>query len=120
MENIYDNHPIDLSYLIEMLGNNRTFIIEFFDTFSTQTPLYLEELDLALTNQDWERVADCAHKIKPTFGYFGRNDIRDLVHDIERSARQKMAPAQIITDVQKLKSTLNQLYLQIAEARINL
>jgi HPt (histidine-containing phosphotransfer) domain-containing protein len=89
MENNYDNHPIDLSYLIEMLGNNRTFIIEFFDTFSEQTPLYLEELDTALIKHDWERVADCAHKIKPTFGYFGRNDIRDLVQDIELSARQK-------------------------------
>jgi hypothetical protein len=31
-----------------------------------------------------------------------------------------MAPAQIIADVEKLKLSLNQLYLQIAEAKINL
>ena len=120
MENNYDNHPIDLSYLIEMLGNNRAFIVEFIDAFFEQTPLYLEEIENALFEHNWDRVARSAHKIKPTFAYFGRHDIKELVQTIELDARETYPLDKVKTDVELLKLALNKLYLQLVEVKVKL
>ncbi|WP_316807261.1 Hpt domain-containing protein [Pedobacter agri] len=120
MQTNYDNHPLDLSYLTEMVGHNPEFMIEVFDTFTEQTPFYLAELEDALSKNDWDRVGHCAHKIKPTFSYIGRNDVRDFVQSIEHNARKQISLEQIPADVDQLKVILVQIYAQLDAARKNL
>lgn len=120
MQTNYDNHPLDLSYLTEMVGHNPEFMIEVFDTFIEQTPFYLAELEDALSKKDWDRVGHCAHKIKPTFSYVGRNDVKDFVQSIENNARNQISVEQIPADVERLKLLLVEIYAQLDVARRNL
>ena len=117
MQDNYDNHPLDLSYLTEMVGHNPEFMIEVFDTFIEQTPIYLAELEAALLVRNWLKVSNGAHKIKPTFSYIGRNDVKDFVNSIENNARNLLAIEQIPGDVQRLKELLNGIYAQLEVAK---
>jgi len=117
MQNYYDNHPLDLSYLTEMVGHNPEFMIEVFDTFIKQTPFYLAELEDALSVQNWDKVGDCAHKIKPTFTYIGRNDVKDFMQSIEYNARNQINVGQIPADIERLKELLECIYVQLDVAK---
>ncbi|RZK21099.1 MAG: Hpt domain-containing protein [Pedobacter sp.] len=117
MQDNHDNHPLDLSYLTEMVGHNPEFMIEVFDTFIEQTPFYLAELEDALSNENWDKVGNCAHKIKPTFSYVGRNDVKDFVHSIEHNARNQIDLEQIPADVERLKGLLVHIYAQLEMAK---
>ncbi|MCZ4244309.1 Hpt domain-containing protein [Pedobacter punctiformis] len=117
MQDIKDNHPLDLSYLINMVGHNPTFMIEVFDTFIDQTPIYLAELDNALSASDWDMVANSVHKIKPTFSYIGRDDIKGFVQGIEHDARNKENVEGIPVRITRLKELLGHVYLQLEEAK---
>jgi HPt (histidine-containing phosphotransfer) domain-containing protein len=89
MINEEKNHiPLDLSYLRDMSGNSIEFMIEMIDMFKQQTPLYISELEHALSQKDWPKVSSCAHKIKPTFAYVGRDDARNHMQMIEQNARE--------------------------------
>jgi HPt (histidine-containing phosphotransfer) domain-containing protein len=80
--------PLDLSYLRDMSGNSIEFMIEMIDMFKQQTPLYISELEQALSQEDWPKVSSCAHKIKPTFSYVGRDDAKNHMQMIEQNARE--------------------------------
>jgi len=117
MQENHDNHPLDLSYLKEMVGHNPEFMIEVFDTFIEQTPFYLAELEDALSSENWDNVGNCAHKIKPTFSYVGRSDVKDFVQSIEDNARNQIAVEQIPADVECLKALLVEIYAQLEVAK---
>lgn len=118
MEENYDNHPLDLSYLVEMVGHDPEFMIEIFETFIEQTPFYVAELEDALYQQNWKKVADCAHKIKPTFTYVGRTDVREFVHSIERSARELVDLDKLPEKVKELQALLEKIYIQIEGSKV--
>jgi len=113
MQDKNDNHPLDLSYLTEMVGHDTEFMIEVLETFVTQTPFYMAELEDALLVKDWLRVADYAHKIKPTFGYVGRADVKDFIQSIEFNSRTNLNPDVVIQKIAELKVLLDEIYHQI-------
>lgn len=117
MQDNYDNHPLDLSYLTEMVGHNPEFMIEVFDMFIEQTPFYMAELENALSDENWDELGNSAHKIKPTFSYIGRDDIKDFVQSIEHNARNRLYLEQIPFDVDRLKALLDHVYIQIEEVK---
>jgi HPt (histidine-containing phosphotransfer) domain-containing protein len=85
---IKNNEPLDLSYLRDRSGDSAEFIIEILDLFKAQTPAYVADLGKAIADKDWARASSCAHKIKPTFAYVGRNDAREHMQMMERNARE--------------------------------
>ncbi|MFC3559381.1 Hpt domain-containing protein [Pedobacter jamesrossensis] len=113
MEDNRDNHPLDLSYLTEMVGDDPEFIIEIFETFIEQTPFYMAELEDTLLVKDWKKLANCAHKIKPTFSYVGRNDVKDSVQFIETCARNEQNIEIIPKKVEELHQILDEIYVQL-------
>jgi len=117
MQDNYDNHPLDLSYLTEMVGQNLEFLIEIFDTFIEKTPFDVAELEHALFLKKWNKVADCLHKIKPTFSYIGRADLHNFVKSIEYNAKNKVAVKQIPADIKQLKILITQIYAQLEVAK---
>jgi HPt (histidine-containing phosphotransfer) domain-containing protein len=94
--------PLDLSYLREMSGDSVEFMIEMLDMFKQQTPLYISELEQALEEENWPKVSSCAHKIKPTFAYVGRDDAKSHMQMMEQNARD-------LKDLDKLPQALAEL-----------
>ena len=112
-----NNHPLDLSYLSEMSGDSPEFMIEMIDMFKQQTPIYLEDLKNAIEAQDWSRTASCAHKMKPTFAYVGRDDAKEHMQWIEHHARDQQELAKIPGKFDEVNEFVKVLYKQLDDAK---
>lgn len=116
-----NNEPLDLSYLREMSGDNAEFIIEMIDVFKEQTPIYMADLKDAVAKQDWIRVSGCAHRIKPTFAYLGREDAKEHMQEMEQAAREEHVDGSAITSsYDEIAAFMDVLYKQLEEARAKL
>jgi len=113
-----NNEPLDLSYLKDMCGDSPEFIIEMIDIFKVQTPEYIAELQQAVNEQDWTKVAASAHKIKPTFVYVGREDAKEFMQQIENDARDRNNVDQLPAACAEVVAFTEILYKQLDEARI--
>jgi HPt (histidine-containing phosphotransfer) domain-containing protein len=109
-----NNTALDLSYLRDMSGNSIEFMIEMIDMFKQQTPLYISELEQALANKDWPKVSSCAHKIKPTFSYVGREDAKNHMQMIEHNARE-------LNDLESLPKAFQELtdFIQVLNKQLD-
>ncbi|WP_293299648.1 Hpt domain-containing protein [Pedobacter sp. UBA4863] len=108
---------LDLSYLKEMSGDSAEFMIEMLDTLVEQIPVYLEDLQRAVDAKDWKAASEFAHKVKPTFYYVGRADIRDYVQVIEHNAKEELNVAAIPGALAEIKQELNMILTQVAKSK---
>ena len=115
-----NNQPLDLSYLREMSGDSADFMIEMLDAFQKQTPIYMDDLEKAIDAKDWKATSECAHKMKPTFFYVGRVDVRDHMQEIERNSRELKDIDKIPNEFNKAKAFVTILYKQLADAKTEL
>ncbi|MBC7615377.1 MAG: Hpt domain-containing protein [Pedobacter sp.] len=115
-----NNQPLDLSYLREMSGDSSDFMIEMLDAFQKQTPIYMADLQNAIAQEDWKATSECAHKIKPTFYYVGREDARDHMQIMERNARELIDLKNIPGDFAAAQEFVEILYRQLEEAKAQL
>jgi len=109
--------PLDLSYLSEMSGDSPEFMIEMIDMFKQQTPIYLDDLKNAIDAQDWSRAASCAHKMKPTFAYVGRDDAKEHLQWLEDHAREQKDVEEIPVKFQEVNEFAEVLYQQLDDAK---
>lgn len=112
-----NSEPLDLSYLKDMSGDSAEFIIEMIDMFKTQTPLYIADLAQAVNEQNWSKVADYAHKIKPTFAYIGREDAKEHMQMMEHNARELKDVDMLPAAFKEIDDFVQLLYLKLDEAR---
>jgi HPt (histidine-containing phosphotransfer) domain-containing protein len=112
--------PLDLSYLREMSGDSIEFMIEMLDMFKQQTPLYVAELEQALEEENWQKVSSSAHKIKPTFAYVGRDDVKNHMQMIEQNARELTGLDKLPQAVAELNRFLLILNKQLDATKIEL
>lgn len=111
---------LDLSYLREMSGDSAEFMIEMLDTLVEQIPVYLEDLQRAVDAKDWKAASEFAHKVKPTFYYVGREDIRDYMQVIERNAKEEVNVEVIPSALAEIKTELNVILQQVAKSKTEL
>ncbi|TKC06521.1 Hpt domain-containing protein [Pedobacter polaris] len=112
-----NNEPLDLTYLSDMSGDSAEFMIEMLDAFQKQTPIYMDDLENAIIAENWKATSEFAHKMKPTFYYVGREDVRDHMQEIERNARELKNIEEIPAAFAEAKSFVTILYRQLDEAR---
>lgn len=112
-----NSEPLDLSYLKDMSGDSAEFIIEMIDMFKTQTPLYIADLAQAVSEKNWSKVADYAHKIKPTFAYIGREDAKEHMQMMEHNARELKDVDLLPAAFKEIDDFVQVLYLKLDEAR---
>jgi len=115
-----NNIPLDLSYLREMSGDSAEFMVEMIDMFKQQTPLYLADLKQAIADQDWPAASRCAHKIKPTFAYVGREDAREHMQVMEHHARDLSNLEKLPAQFEEINDFIQVLNKQLDEAKADL
>jgi HPt (histidine-containing phosphotransfer) domain-containing protein len=115
-----NTEPLDLTYLKEMAGDSPEFIIEMIDLFKSQTPIYLSELEDAISQKDWDKIASSAHKMKPTFTYVGREDVKNHLQEMEQGGRDKSDMQQLAGAYEEIRLFINTLYAQLDDAKADL
>ncbi|WP_410219584.1 Hpt domain-containing protein [Pedobacter sp.] len=108
---------LDLSYLKELSGDSPDFMLEMLDTLELQIPQYMAELRGALDAQNWAAVSNFAHKIKPTFFYVGREDLRDCMQLIERNAKELKEIDTLPNLANQVFDEMKQLFNQVDKAK---
>ncbi len=112
-----DHIKIDLSYLKDVSDGNVEFIIDMIDIFLMQTPEQVANLSKAIAEEDYPKVAEVAHKIKPTLAFVGANDARDTMQTIEHRARYKENVDTIKADFDALKDVIENLFVGLQQAK---
>lgn len=112
-----NEEPLNLSYLRDMSGDSAEFMIEMLEAFQKQTPIYMDDLEKAILAENWKATSECAHKMKPTFYYVGREDARDHMQEIERNARELKDIEYIPAAFAEVKAFVVILYNQLDEAK---
>ncbi len=94
----------DLTYLKSISDGNREFLNDIISTFIAQTPPLLSEMNDAVTDKNWTKVGDLAHKLKPNLTLLGMNQLSALVLSIEADGRSNKA---ILTLPDRVKLLVN-------------
>jgi len=67
-------------------------------TFVSSVPQVLLEMEQSLKDEDWEKVSNLAHKIKPTFTLMGLDDLKNSIVFIEVNGGKR-------TDLHEVRET---------------
>jgi len=119
-ENSNQNHPefkIDLSYLRDVSSGSNEFMIEMIELFLQQTPAYFEQLNQFIAEENWTRVAEIAHKIKPTLAFMGADAAKDSMAEIEGNARSLTNTDSIAPSFKSLYIFSEVLYIKLTEVK---
>lgn len=80
----------DLNYLKNVSGNNHEFIREMVQTFVQSIPKSLHDIEIALQQKDWIRLARIAHQIKPSLTLLGLPKLKDQAVQLEDIVKEKL------------------------------
>ena len=79
---------IDLTYLQEFSGGDRIFVREMIETFLSESPQGLQEIQAAATAQDWAGVYKLVHRLKPNLMMLGMLDQQQQCARIEEQIKK--------------------------------
>lgn len=91
----------DLNYLRSVSGNNPEFMEEMVQTFVSSIPPILDEMAANAMIDNWEKVGNLAHQIKPSFILMGASALKERIIEIENLSKEEKHPL-------TLKETINQ------------
>lgn len=108
---------IDLSYLRDVSSGSNEFMIEMIELFLEQTPAYFEQLNKFIAEENWARVAEIAHKIKPTLAFMGADAAKESMANIESKARSLTNTNSISPAFKSLYVFSEELYNKLIEVK---
>lgn len=89
----------DLTYLKELAEGSNEFMLEMINSFITDTPQTLNNMDGAFAGKRWPELKVIAHTMKSTADFMGIHSIKETVRNIEKYAEAK-------TDIGSLPSLI--------------
>ena len=111
---------IDLSYLRDVSSGSNEFMVEMIELFLDQTPAYFEQLSQFIAEENWPKVAEIAHKIKPTLSFMGADAAKEKMAEIETNARNLSNTDSIAPVFKSLHRFSGELFLKLTEAKKDL
>lgn len=108
---------VDLSYLEDIAGGSKEFIVEMIDMFLEQTPGYCLDIKQGILDQDWKKVSDLAHKIKPTLAFMGSHAAKEVMSSVETDSRNKVNLDTLGSRFDNLHIVCMQLFADLKVAR---
>lgn len=114
-----ENEVINLSYLQEASGGNNAFIGEMIRIFLKQTPIYVEELKILGSEQNWSEFRKIMHKLKPTLFMMGIAGIEALVKEIEKCSKEQKSLDLLPEYLNTLESLASASYNELEKALKN-
>jgi HPt (histidine-containing phosphotransfer) domain-containing protein len=73
----------NLSYLNEISGGDKDFILDMIQTFVNNSPNEITELCHYAESQEWEKLGEYSHKFAPGLQFIGIAPLRPVINQIE-------------------------------------
>lgn len=83
------NDYYDLTVLSRMTGGDKAFLKHMVQLFLTEAPKQVEEMRVAIENQDWTELGKTAHKIKSTIKSMGIHSMVDDALSLEQDGKNQ-------------------------------
>ncbi|TFG43319.1 MAG: response regulator, partial [Bacteroidia bacterium] len=80
---------LDLQSLYHISGGDDQFVKQMLVSFIATTEKGLNEMQVAIREQQWEPAADLSHKIQPPCRHIGAITLYNLLNKIERAIRKE-------------------------------
>ncbi|NQY09500.1 MAG: response regulator [Flavobacteriales bacterium] len=106
---------VDFSKLRTMTRNNTPIFLKMLKKLEEVTPLNLEEINGYMENENLEKVAQIAHRMKPAMASFGNEEVDRLVLFLEECDKEELEILDILGNMEKLNSEVNNAYLELKE-----
>ena len=117
--NMKTNTPVeklyDLSYLNELSQGDESFTRQIIETFIVMAEQSVEQLRVALADQDLVAIRKIAHKIKPTLANFQITSIKGLIDKLNHADAASMSQEELNIDIQKVIQVLITIQTQLKE-----
>lgn len=97
----------DLTYLNSISEDDSAFKKDMIETFLSGTPVYMEEMRSSLEHNDWKKIGDIAHSIKPSFTLMGMNEKKEVILKIEQYGRAEQNISRIPGLIQELEEIIS-------------
>lgn len=97
-----ENGAVDFSNLKSLSGNDVAFYTDMLNTFNTTTSNSHENIKVAFSNDDWELLANEAHKIASPCRHIGAVRLHSILKEIEQSARATGKTKQLKNKIKEL------------------
>jgi HPt (histidine-containing phosphotransfer) domain-containing protein len=104
-ENTFKN--IDLSYLKSLSDNNKEFEIEVIEMFILQIDKEIDQINLAIKENDFVKTASLVHKLKGSFKMFEAKGAQELQKIENICKSENVDVSQILVNLDFVKETLN-------------
>lgn len=106
---------LDLTYLNEISGGDKNFIREMLDLFVVTTASEADQYDSLLANGEYERIGGLAHKMKAPVQMLGANELFETIRSLELSGKERSNLDQMPVLIEKVKSEIAKLKIEIVE-----
>lgn len=87
--------PVDVTELYRISGGNRDFVLELINIFLNTTDRSIAEMHIALKENNFERLADLAHKMASPVKHIHADDLYNQIKIMERSCFRPGASVEI-------------------------
>ena len=90
-----DEPLYDLSAIKSLSKGNDLFVHRMVKVFCDYTPGMLTELKIAYGENDMEKLAAAAHKIKPSIDNLNINALKYIIREIENARKEQVESARL-------------------------
>ncbi len=110
----------DLTNLNTISGGNESFIKKMLTIFCEQTPQLMQDMQVAFTANDLEKMGAIAHKIKPSIDNLAINSLIQVIRDIETAGKSKLKTDDLPNKLQLCADVVVKVVAQMHDAYPNL
>ena len=112
-ENTGSGSLYDLSMVRSVSGGDETFIRKMVQLFIETVPPSLADLQLAVSQQQWEQAGKLAHKLKSTIDSMGILSLKEDIRSLEANGKHQQNLDSIPGLAQKVEAVVNACILQL-------
>lgn len=109
----YPGATVNLDFLREISDNNEDFFKQFIQLFLANTPASLAYIQEGIIENNWEKIRQSAHKIKPSFNYVGLKELSSISGQIEEWAKNKENMTKISEQFHYLKASCESVFVEL-------
>ena len=106
---------LNLSKLEKMMNNEDEMVKRMLIKFKDLTPNYIDDLNKAFIDQNWNELSKIAHKIKPSINLVGIDSLNTDFQNLEAFALDEKDLRSIPEIMKRINSYMPQMFLEIDE-----
>lgn len=103
--------PYRLDKLAEFVGKDEQQIKEMITIFLETIPPDIDQLTRFAEEEDWQKLYEIAHRIKPSFDVFEMEEILGDIKNIEKLSRENNIEGTLLSDIKEFSEKFSKIIL---------